>query len=132
MSIVVDNSVFMAHVLSDEANEFADRVMDFVGANGGIVPGSWWYEFRNVLSVSQRRGRISPKNVRDILIDIDSLNLDVDFDHDETTLFAHADRFELSIYDASYLELAFRRGTAFATLDVRLREASQVLGIPTA
>ncbi len=40
-----------------------------------------------------------------------------------------ADRFELTLYDAAYLELASRRRLPLATLDRESRDASAALGI---
>jgi predicted nucleic acid-binding protein len=40
---------------------------------------------------------------------------------------ALADRFRLTLYDASYLELAWRRGLSLATLDDDLRAAGEAL-----
>jgi predicted nucleic acid-binding protein len=40
-----------------------------------------------------------------------------------------ADRHELSIYDAAYLELALRRNLPLATLDADLRRAAAAEGV---
>lgn len=40
-----------------------------------------------------------------------------------------ADRFNLTPYDAAYLELAIRRGLPLATLDKALRQAAGTLGV---
>ena len=40
-----------------------------------------------------------------------------------------ADRFQLTVYDAAYLELAQRRSLPLATLDKPLRTAAGTLGI---
>ncbi|GJL60901.1 MAG: hypothetical protein NPIRA03_37580 [Nitrospirales bacterium] len=41
-----------------------------------------------------------------------------------------ARKYELTIYDASYLELAKRRGMPLATLDTKLRQACGLAKIP--
>jgi predicted nucleic acid-binding protein len=41
-----------------------------------------------------------------------------------------ADRFQLTVYDAAYLELAQRRRLPLATLDSELGNAAQALGLP--
>ncbi len=46
-----------------------------------------------------------------------------------TVVLQLADRFQLTLYDAAYLELAARRRLPLATLDRDLREAAAALGI---
>jgi predicted nucleic acid-binding protein len=41
-----------------------------------------------------------------------------------------ADRFQLTLYDAAYLELAHRRSLPLASLDADLRDAGRALGVP--
>jgi predicted nucleic acid-binding protein len=41
-----------------------------------------------------------------------------------------ARRFKLSAYDAAYLELALRTGSALATLDMELKKAAKSAGVP--
>ena len=36
----------------------------------------------------------------------------------------------LSVYDATYLELAMRRGLPLATLDEKLKTAAEAVGVP--
>ena len=57
------------------------------------------------------------------------LGLSIDDEHDETLLLDLARRFELTVYDAAYLEVAFRRSLPLATLDHRLRKAAEAMGI---
>jgi predicted nucleic acid-binding protein len=61
---------------------------------------------------------------------------DVDIEADSAT-FVHvlsdtlqlARRYNLSAYDASYLELALRRGVPLATLDEDLQKAAKKAGV---
>jgi predicted nucleic acid-binding protein len=46
-----------------------------------------------------------------------------------TTTLQLAGRFALTLYDATYLELAQRRSLPLATLDRALRAAASVLGV---
>lgn len=36
---------------------------------GGVTARIWWYELRNALLVNERRGRLSPQQVQDSLMD---------------------------------------------------------------
>ncbi len=129
MPIVIDNSVSIAWCMSDEAAPIADKAMSRVVEEGGVVPGIWWYELRNALLMNERRGRISRQQVADTLIDSQSLGISVDHRHDETLILELAQQFELTIYDAAYLEVALRRSLPLATLDERLRQAAEAVGI---
>jgi predicted nucleic acid-binding protein len=47
-----------------------------------------------------------------------------------TAALQFSDRYALTIYDACYLELAYRRHLPLATLDRELRVAASALGLP--
>ena len=115
--------------MADEEEPTATGAMQHVVEEGGVTPRIWWYELRNALLVNERRGRISPQQVSDTLADTLGLGISIDDQHDESLLFELARRFELMVYDAAYLEIAFRRGLALALLDRRLREAAEAMGI---
>ena len=129
MPIVIDNSVYFAWCMSDEDAPLADKAMSRVVEEGGVVPGIWWYELRNALLMNERRGRISRQQVTDTLVDSQSLGISVDDGHDETLILELARQFELTIYDAAYIEVALRRSMPLATLDERLRQAAEAVGI---
>lgn len=107
------------------------KAMRLVAEEGGVAPRIWWYELRNALLINERRGRISAQKVSDTLADGLYLNIEIDENHDESRLLDFARRFELTAYDATYLEVAFRRSLPLATLDRRLRKAADAIGIAT-
>ena len=72
---------------------------------------------------------MSPQQVSDTLADILALGISMDDQHDESRLLELARRHGLTVYDAAYLEVAFRRGLPLATLDRRLREAAEAIGV---
>ena len=115
--------------MADEEEPTATGAMQYVVEEGGVTPCIWWYELRNALLVNERRGRISPQQMSDTLADSLSLGISIDDQHDEALLLELARQYELSVYDAAYLEVAFRRGLALATLDRRLCEAAEPMGI---
>ena len=127
--IVIDNSVFLAWCMGDEEEPTANSAMQQVIEQGGVTPRIWWYELRNALLVNERRGRISPQQVSDTLADSLALGILMDDEHDESRLLDLARRYELTVYDAAYLEVAARRSLPLATLDRRLREAAEMIGV---
>ena len=128
-SVVIDNSVFMAWCLGDEDEPTAILAMQRVADDGGIAPRIWWYELRNALLMSERRGWISPQQVLATLADTVALAIEIDENHNEASILSLTRQHELSVYDAAYLEVALRRNLPLATLDRRLREAAETMGV---
>ena len=127
--LVIDNSVVLAWCLADEDEPTAVGAMRRVAEAGAVVPRIWWYELRNALLMNERRGRIRPRQVSDTLADSLALGIAIDEDHDESLLLDFARRLELTVYDAAYLEVAFRRGLPLATLDGALRSAAEAVEV---
>lgn len=132
MSLVLDSSATLAWIYSDETTEPIRRVFDAVADNGAVVPALWRLEIVNSLTVAMRRGRIDVNFRRAALNDLALLDIAIDAETD-----AHAwgetldlaDSFQLTAYDAAYLELAKRRTLPLATLDNELATAGKVLGL---
>ena len=79
-----------------------------------------------------RRKRIDAAFRDSALTQLSRLSISADPDTDAhawTVILQFADRFQLTLYDAAYLELAGRRRLPLATLDRELRDASAALGI---
>ena len=127
--IVVDCSVLLAWSLADEDEGAAAEAIRKITESGAVVPQVWWYELRNALLMSERRGRIAPQQVAETLADFAALGIEMDSGHDEGGILALARRHALTVYDAAYLEVAFRRSLPLATLDRRLAEAAAAEGI---
>ena len=132
MSLVLDSSATLAWIYSDETTEPIRRLFDAVAEDGAVVPALWRLEVANSLTVAVRRGRIDVNFRRAALADLALLDITSD---DRTDIHAWgetlnvADRFQLTVYDAAYLELAQRRNLALATLDGELRTAAEALGL---
>ncbi len=129
MPVVLDNSIFLAWCMGDEDEPTASGAMQRIQEEGGVAPRIWWYELRNALLVNERRSRISPQQVRDTLADSLELGIEIEDQHDESLVLELARRFGLTVYDAAYLEVALRRSLPLATLDRRLREAAEAIGV---
>ncbi len=132
MSLVLDSSVALAWLYSEETTPAVQGVFDLVISSGAWVPSLWRLEVANSLQTAVRRGRISA-DVRDrSLTDLALMKIMTD-SHTEayawTTTLRLADIFRLTVYDAAYLELAQRRNLPLASLDRDLRDAAHGLGI---
>jgi len=122
--IVIDNSIVLCWCLTDESDPMADKAMRRVVDDGAVVPGIWWYELRNALIVSERRGRLHAADTVAILTDLEEMSISVDQEHDDVMILSLARQHALSVYDAAYIEVALRRGLPIASLDRRLGQAA--------
>ncbi len=123
MALVLDASVTAALLLPDEF-DVATRYAGALHSDSVFVPWIWWFEVRNVLLLAERRGRIEQDETAEALHALSALNLLIDIDPDETMIFALARSRGITIYDASYLELAIRQQATLATEDKKLRAAA--------
>lgn len=134
MAFVLDCSMTMAWVFSDEANEFTETLRESLLKENAVVPVLWPIEVGNVLLDAMRRGRITRDDWIQIRDNLNALPIDIDpvsYERVLGTVLSVADERGLSVYDAMYLELALRRGLPLATLDQRLIEAANAAGVET-
>ena len=130
MAIALDCSMALAWCFRDErTTAAAERVLDLVATDGGLVPTLWWFELWNALLVGERRSRIARDDTAIFLVLVERLPIDVDASPKANEVLALARRFSLSAYDAAYLELAQRRNASLATLDKALGSSARKLGI---
>ncbi|HKF48526.1 MAG TPA: type II toxin-antitoxin system VapC family toxin [Terracidiphilus sp.] len=137
MNLVLDSSVTLAFVYPEEATPAVLEVFRQVVADGAWVTALWRLEVANVLEMGVRRGRTDTAFRNSALRDLALLPIRTDPETDahawgETLRIA--EKHKLTIYDATYLELAKRLALPLATLDVELRAAAkseklQLLGI---
>jgi predicted nucleic acid-binding protein len=132
VSLVIDASATLAWIYPDEITALIEAVFDRVIEEDAWVPTLWRIEVANCLAGSVRRNRLSLAKRDDALANLARLPI---FDDAETgvrvwdkTLLL-ADRHKLTVYDATYLELALRLSLPLATLDDDLREAAQGEGV---
>ncbi len=132
MSLVLDSSVTLAWIYSDESTLPVKAVFEQVTSAGAWVPGLWRLEVANALEMAVRRGRVPPSFRDTTLADLALLEIRTDPDTNQHAWGATvqlAKRHRLTVYDAAYLELALRRGLALATLDEELRVAADAEGV---
>ena len=131
MSLVIDASLTLSWYFEDERTPAADTLLEQTAENGAVVPPLWRLEVANGLQMAIRRKRIDSAFRDRALGQLARMPIVVDPDTDHhvwTTTLRLADRFALTIYDATTLELAQRRELPLATLDDALRAAGRALG----
>ena len=100
--------------------------------DGARVPSLWRLDVGNCLLQAVRRRRITAAFRDDSLADLAKLNIRIDSETDTyawSTTLRLAERFDLTLYDAAYLELAQRHSLPLATLDREIRTAGSALGV---
>lgn len=132
MRTVIDSSITLAWFFADERTPAADAVLEQVTEAGAVVPSLWRLEFANALQMAVRRKRIDASFRDASLTDLHALDIEIDAETDrhawQDTL-ALANRHRLTLYDASYFELAQRLRLPLATLDRELRVAAAAEGV---
>ena len=97
-----------------------------------LAPCLWPIEVCHTIRRAERLGHLTQRQVAGLVEVLKALPVQVEnqtplrvFD----TSYELAARHNLSVYDATYLELALRRGHPLASLDKQLRRASSAVGV---
>jgi len=134
LSIVIDCSIALNWVMPDEQSSHAESLLERVAVDGAIVPLLFKVEVGNALLLAVRRKRITAELRGRAFERIGALPLRADregTDHAWTTCVQLAETHRLSLYDATYLELAKRLRMPLATLDMDLADAAMRSGLPS-
>ena len=126
--LVLDASVVIAASLPDGTDgDTARALVDRVAALGAVVPALWHIEVGNALLSNERRGRVQVGRIGQITAYFHGLPIAVDSEthlHAWETTMKLSHKHRLTLYDATYLELALRRRLPLASFDVRLCAAA--------
>ena len=135
MRFVLDNSVTMRWFFGDgkpEELEYAGKVLDALKRDSALVPVTWGLEIANVIARAESKGLVTEARSGAFLEMLEGVDIEVDaatFVHALSDTLQLARRYNLSAYDASYLELALRQGIMLATLDEDLKKAALKAGL---
>lgn len=135
MTFVLDASVALSWIYKRADVEEARLARDALTAlkeGGAHVPTLWHTEITNSLLVGLRRNVIDLTMATEYRQMLSGLPINVDdvsVASRQDFIFVLAQEYQLSGYDATYLDLASRIGAAFATFDKRLARARDLAGI---
>jgi predicted nucleic acid-binding protein len=135
MSFVLDNSVTMCWFFGDGKPQelaYALKILDAMKQDNALVPVTWGLEVANVIAKAEAKGIVTEARSGAFLEMLEDVDIDVDqatFSQSLSDTLQIARRYKLSSYDASYLELAIRRGMPLATLDEDLQKAAKKAGV---
>lgn len=119
-------------MFEDEASPEADAALATVRLTGAIVPPLWFVEIANGVGMAERRNRISQTDIPEALGLLHSLPLTVCEAPSHAwckPILGLMRAYRLTAYDATYLDLARRRGLALATRDRELLVAAPAAGV---
>ena len=131
-SFVVDTSIVMSWCFKDQANSFADTILEQLQEATAFVPSVWPLEVTNVLLAAERRKLIGKADSIHFLNLLAQLPIFVQHESPErimNDILSHARDHNLSSYDASYLDLAIKKGLPLATLDKKLQKAAKSMNV---
>jgi len=103
-----------------------------VAENGAVVPARWRPDVASGLPLAVRRRRIDTEARNAALADPGLLDITIDAEtnaHAWAATGRLADAHRLTVYDASYLELAARNALPLASRDDDLRMAAERLSV---
>ena len=130
MPLVLDASAIIPLAMRDEDAAFSLKVVASLADDGGVAPSLFWYEVCNVLAMSERRQRIAPAVVDDFIGELEKLPIQLSPTASTQAVMQIVRQYQLTFYDASYLELAIRLGAVLATQDGQLARAALAANVP--
>ncbi len=131
-SFVLDTSITMAWCFADESTSATDQLLDSMVSTIAYVPSLWVLEVGNVLVGAERKGRISYSDITEFFTLLENINIRVDTENsiqNGQKIAALAKSYNLTTYDAAYLELSMRLGIPLATKDITLSKAATTVGV---
>jgi len=133
--IVADASFCGAWVLADESSGAAESLLARIisGSVQLVVPALWHYEMLNLLRSAVRRKRLAKEDLDPTVEALERVPMtleDLPGAPARRRILHLAMQFDLSSYDAAYLELADRFKIALQTNDAKLAAAAKQLRLP--
>ena len=131
-AFVLDSSIALCWCFDNAATEGTRQLLEHLQADTAAVPNLWHIEIANVLTLAERRRRITAAETAQFIALLEALEIDVDEETWSRALVRILDlarEERLTAYDAAYLELAMRLGVPLASKDGDLCDAAERLGV---
>ena len=131
---VLDASVALAWFLDRPIAPYADHVRQLLlRGNRAVVPALWQLEVANGFIISERRGLLAPSETVEALQNLDAVIAQAMENSQDVVSMRRAlhtgRKFNLTAYDAVYLETALGQDLPLATLDRQLAAAAAKAGV---
>jgi predicted nucleic acid-binding protein len=134
VNLVLDASMALAWLIERVDRKeaaLARRAFDEVSATGSQVPALWYVEVANTLLVFERAKRLTEQASTSYLADLTLLAIAQDefpTSSRQSRVLDLGRKYNLTAYDATYLELVLRTGGVLATFDRQLAAAVRKAG----
>lgn len=131
IEFVLDNSVSMRWLLESNKKSdqgYTEKVLKSMLNAEAYVPNLWHLEATNVLLSAKKRSEINAGEIEKFISQLENLPIHTDQQTSKQAfnrILGLADTYNISSYDAAYLELAIREGLPIATLDKALKKAAK-------
>ena len=146
MTYVFDSSFISALIIPEHVAEVKGRASSWAEKNPNVdkirasidedeeifVPQLFWYEITNVFKNLIRHRRFSHDEVMQFFLPLRAIRMTVDKETENayTEKLLHlCNDYNISSYEAAYLELAGRKKAVLCTLDENLRAAAKKHGV---
>ncbi|MCL2875023.1 MAG: type II toxin-antitoxin system VapC family toxin [Betaproteobacteria bacterium] len=130
MAFVLDNSVVCGWILENQSSDYSAAIARRLEQESAAAPPLLRLETVNVLRTACKRQVMIASQAQELLAQLSRLPIEVNSNSPEPgLLLALALRYDLTAYDATYLELALRMQLPIATQDVALAEAARIAGV---
>jgi predicted nucleic acid-binding protein len=136
LSLVLDGSMTLAWQFKRvDPGELliAEKALEALATVQAVVPALWFAEVANGVLRGERQGVISSTQTALFLNDLSEAEIvadEVSPRGRQASVLDLARKHGLTVYDATYLELAIRRAAVLATFDRKLAEAARSAGVP--
>ena len=131
---VLDCSMAMTWCFEDEATPETDKILECFTNKIAVVPALWHLEVANVIALAERKGRLTENEAMEFWSLVDSLPITTDNilpERGRKEIFHLARQYDLTVYDAAYLDIAIRYSFPLATLDKELIQTARRIDIQT-
>jgi predicted nucleic acid-binding protein len=135
MTIILDVSATIAWLKDrDDPSEAvqAIKILQATEAQEAIVPSLWYTEVTNCILMIERYAAVQPNTIIRFLQLVETLPINVDHASPSAVQSSYlllARLYNLTAYDATYLELALRTKCTLATFDRKLVTAARSAGV---
>ena len=131
--LVLDASVAVAWCFEEESTRFTEGILDSViGGAEVLTPAIWPFEVANALLVAERHKRVTMAQATALLQRISKLPVLVEAISPNRAfeqILQVARQYQLTEYDAAYVDLALREALPLATLNAKLGRAAHSAGL---
>lgn len=123
----------MAWLFEDEKKPYTEGILkQLTHQTKAIVPPLWCIEVNNVLLVAERRSRVTVAETQhfwDVLHQLPITTQNQQGYYEVNSVLNLARQYQLSAYDATYLDLAIKLNLPLASLDKALLKAAHDAGV---